>query len=288
MEQCREAICKTFPHAEVHTRPVAIVSVIGTNMKIPGFLARAAKALYEEVTANADKEIAFLTLPTLHYDKVNPNGYTYIDWITALNNAEEILYDYHVVEETDFITRGENYAIRYQVNDIPYALINQKLTCLAVLTTKNANGTKTYKYAALPEGETYQGNGRSMAYLAAASLNANTLGMETFTAEKLALLKGYINESVDRANGEAEPTNDGSMYAFTVNPGGPKTLRVGENFTIRTTLTPDIEIPVWYRSSDESIVEVDDNGVVTAKGKGTAVIGVYVAGETFGITVMVQ
>ena len=48
LEQCREAICRTFPHADVHTRPVAIVSVIGTNMKIPGFLARAAKALYEE------------------------------------------------------------------------------------------------------------------------------------------------------------------------------------------------------------------------------------------------
>ena len=48
LEQCREAICKTFPHAEMHTQPVAIVSVIGMNMKNPGFLARAAKALYEE------------------------------------------------------------------------------------------------------------------------------------------------------------------------------------------------------------------------------------------------
>ena len=48
LEQCRESICKDFPHAEVHTKPVAIVSVIGSNMKIPGFLARAAKALYEE------------------------------------------------------------------------------------------------------------------------------------------------------------------------------------------------------------------------------------------------
>ena len=47
LEQCRAAISRDFPHAEVHTRPVAIVSVIGTNMKIPGFLARAAKALYE-------------------------------------------------------------------------------------------------------------------------------------------------------------------------------------------------------------------------------------------------
>ncbi len=34
-----------FPGAEISTREVAIVSVIGSNMKIPGFLARAANAL---------------------------------------------------------------------------------------------------------------------------------------------------------------------------------------------------------------------------------------------------
>lgn len=39
---------KHFRSAEMHTQPVAIVSVIGMNMKNPGFLARAAKALYEE------------------------------------------------------------------------------------------------------------------------------------------------------------------------------------------------------------------------------------------------
>lgn len=38
---------KAFVHATVTGTPVAVVSVIGTNMKIPGFLAKAAKALYE-------------------------------------------------------------------------------------------------------------------------------------------------------------------------------------------------------------------------------------------------
>lgn len=47
LDKCCEAIRRDFKHAEVHTYPVAIVSVIGTNMHIPGFLARAAKALYE-------------------------------------------------------------------------------------------------------------------------------------------------------------------------------------------------------------------------------------------------
>ena len=38
-------IIADFPTAEVSITEVAIVSVIGSNMKLPGFLARAAKAL---------------------------------------------------------------------------------------------------------------------------------------------------------------------------------------------------------------------------------------------------
>ena len=44
---CVEDIKRRLPGAQVSTAPVAIVSVIGTNMKIPGFLATAARALYE-------------------------------------------------------------------------------------------------------------------------------------------------------------------------------------------------------------------------------------------------
>ncbi len=42
---CLESIALDLPGACVSTRPVAIVSVIGTNMKIPGLLSRAANAL---------------------------------------------------------------------------------------------------------------------------------------------------------------------------------------------------------------------------------------------------
>jgi aspartate kinase len=41
-------IKKRFPEAKVATTPVAIVTTIGTNMKVPGFLYRAAKALADE------------------------------------------------------------------------------------------------------------------------------------------------------------------------------------------------------------------------------------------------
>jgi aspartate kinase len=43
-----EAIEKKYPSAEVSVRKVAMVSAIGSNMSVPGFLSAAAKALYEK------------------------------------------------------------------------------------------------------------------------------------------------------------------------------------------------------------------------------------------------
>ena len=47
IDGCMEEMRRIFVHASVTETRVAVVSVIGTNMKIPGFLAKAAKALYE-------------------------------------------------------------------------------------------------------------------------------------------------------------------------------------------------------------------------------------------------
>ena len=44
---CLEELRNEFPGAKISTRQVAIVAVIGSNMKIPGFLSRASKALAE-------------------------------------------------------------------------------------------------------------------------------------------------------------------------------------------------------------------------------------------------
>ncbi|MBQ4480164.1 MAG: aspartate kinase [Victivallales bacterium] len=47
IESCVEDIKRRIPAATVNTIPVALIGVIGTNMKIPGFLSKAAQALYE-------------------------------------------------------------------------------------------------------------------------------------------------------------------------------------------------------------------------------------------------
>jgi aspartate kinase len=47
LNDCVRLLQERLPGATVNLNPVAIVSVIGSNMKIPGFLYRAAKALAE-------------------------------------------------------------------------------------------------------------------------------------------------------------------------------------------------------------------------------------------------
>jgi len=47
LDECVEAIRSEFPAADIRTMKIGIVSVIGTNMRIPGFLASAAKVLFE-------------------------------------------------------------------------------------------------------------------------------------------------------------------------------------------------------------------------------------------------
>ena len=47
-DECVLLIKHNIPNAKVRRFPVAIVAVIGTNMRIPGFLSKAADALYKE------------------------------------------------------------------------------------------------------------------------------------------------------------------------------------------------------------------------------------------------
>ena len=250
------------------------------------FTCNVSGAVKTEVDGSSNKELAFLLAPVEYFDEVNTNNYTYMDWVTAFENAGKTII-YSVLEDGNFNANGSDYVVRFRLQNVLYKNINRNFVCMLVLkTTSGSSGT--YKYSAYPACVDYRSNARSVACVAAASLNANALGMENFSEDDLVKLKSYVNQSVDCANGKSEATNDGSMYAFTTNITAPQKLSVGETFTVITTISPDVNVPVWYRSSDEAIIEMDSNGKVTAKAKGTAVVGVYVAGESYGITVTVS
>ena len=77
----------------------------------------------------------------------------------------------------------------------PYSTINVSMSAIGVVITTHADGTKSYQYSSFPAGQDYRSNARSVAYVAAASLNAYELGMEDFSSEEVARLparqKGY-------------------------------------------------------------------------------------------------
>lgn len=251
------------------------------------FTGTVSSAIKEQVdSSDGKRRLAFLIAPVEYFDAVNDSNYTYMDWITAFNNRGKT-YIYSVLEEDNYYENGDGYMVRFRLQNVMYKNINRNFVCMIVLATNSGN-TTSYRYSTFPEGVTYRSNARSVSYVASAALNAHTLGLETFSDEHVAKLKGYVNQSVDLANGLSETTNDGSMYAFTVSPAGPKTISVGQTFKVDVELAPDVNVPVWYRSTDTSVVTVDDNGNVKALKAGTAVIGVYVAGEAFGITVTVS
>lgn len=250
------------------------------------FTCNVSGAVKSEVDGSSNKELAFLVAPVEYFDQVNPNNYTYMDWVKAFENAGKTVI-YSPLEEGNFYENGNDYIVRFRLQNVLYKNMNRNFVCMLVLKTTSGSSV-TYKYSAYPAGVDYRSNARSVAYVAAASLNAYVLGMESFTDVELGRLKNYINQSVDIANGKENPTDDGSMYAFATNITAPQTLSVGETLTINTTISPDVNVPVWYRSSDEAIIQVDNSGKVTAKAKGTAVVGIYVAGESYGITIKVS
>lgn len=249
----------------------------GATLRFTGYMSAELKSAAD----SGDVEIAFLLAPMDYFDEINPDNHLYMDWVTEFANAGKTIL-YTVVSEGNFQPSGDEYMVGFQLRNIMYKNVNRKYVCL--LAVKTSEG---YRYSAYSNGENYRTAARSMAYVVAASLNAYALGIEDFTIEQVARLKGYINQSVDYANGKETATDDGSMYAFTTNISASQIMQVDEMFTLITTVIPDVEIPVWYQSTDESIICVDDYGNVTAVGKGTAVVGVYVAGEAFGITVTV-
>ena len=243
-------------------------------------------ATLKSVLDNDDsKSLAFLIAAVVTFVEVNAKYYTFMDWVTEFDKAGKTKI-YSVLESNNIQQSGDEYFVAFRLQNVLYTNMNRNFVCMTVLATKSGN-TTTYKYNAYPAGVDYRSNARSVAYVAAAALNANALGMESFSSQEVERLKGYVNQSVDLANGKAQATEDGSMYAFTTNITAPQTLAVGETLTVVTTLFPEVNVPVWYRSSDEAVIEVDANGKVTAKAKGTAVVGVYVAGESYGITVTV-
>ena len=250
------------------------------------FTCNVSPELKAEVEAEPTKTFAMLAIPTRFFNIVNTENYTCIDWVKAFDEAG--IDSYYLSEYTSeqITENGDEYCYRYRLTDIPAAGVNMDVTAIGVVIKANEDGTKTYTYARMPEGETYQSNARTVAYVACAALSANALGYDTYPDEHIAKIKGFLNEAVDLANGLETPTDDNSQFEYTVNKTQVE-LAVGETFQLETDVESNVRVPVFYASQDSAIAVVDGNGLITAQSAGETVILIYVAEVLTEVTVTV-
>ena len=188
------------------------------------------------------------------------------------------------MEDCGIVTKSQadgtviEHYIQGSITNVMYQ--NTNLDFMAFAFVKTVDGEEvSYKYASYPDGVNYKTQARSLAYLAAEALNDNVSNLTYYSSEDVAFMKGVINNSVDLAKQLAAPTEDNSVYAVTLSKT-EKTLKVGTEFTLKVTIAESVKVPVWWKTSDASVVTVKD-GVVTATGIGEAMITAHVAGEKY-------
>ena len=239
--------------------------------------------LKAEVEADENKSLAILVAPLDYFEAVNANSTTYIDWVNAFAEAEKTV----IMSVFDGYGTYNDYTsyMRFTLANVLYNNMNRKFVAMGVLID-NSSGTPTYKYSAMPEGQTYRTNARSVAYVAGAALNAYAMGLETFTKERAAKLRTYIDMAVDKANGLSAHTNNGDMPEVTITSSKSVTMALNSYHTIEGTVEPvGLDVPARFVSSNESVATVSEAGVVYARGYGSATITLYIAGEAYTISV---
>ena len=231
--------------------------------------------LRTEIESDKTKQAGILIAPLDYFEAVNPNAYTYMDWITEFDKAGKTyilgLFDGYLKYDSD------TSAVRFNLANVVYKNMNREFAAIGVIITTK-DGVSSYQYASYENGINYRNNARSVAYVASAALNAHTLGLETFDEAELAKLKSYVNMSVDHANGLLAPTHDDSTYELEITTGTTATLTVGGTHAINCKVTPNVNVPIWYRSTDTDVITVDNAGVVTALKSGTATVRIFLAG----------
>ncbi len=245
-------------------------------------------SLLDEVNANSNKTLAMMIAPMDFFDTVNTENKTCIDWVNAFAD-EGKAYILETFDDTNMHEYDSDTSFyRFNLTKVLYNNMNRRFTAIGVLID-NSGGTPGYKYGTMPDGQTYRTNARSVAYVSGAALNAHILGDAVLSDENASKLNSYINIAVDKANGLAESTDDNSKPTVTITSGNSVKLSLNGTHQIQCVVTPTgLDVPVRYVSSNTSVVIVDGNGKITAKGYGSATVKVCVAGVVYTVSVTVS
>lgn len=176
-------------------------------------------------------------------------------------------------------TENGKYVIRASVGNILYKNSNREFTAAAYFETTAADGTVVRKYATYPGGGVSD-CARAVTYVATAALQDAQGG---YTETEKNLLRGFVNRGIDLAYGLTE-AESALVSVRTVSYEcymSQTDLTIGETLELYLFSTVNcgaedrlVELPKYWKSSDETVAIVDRNGKITAVGAGTANISV--------------
>ena len=266
-----------FKYVSDSTRPALRFKMVITN------------ELKQELEADPSKKLMWILMPTVYYDKANPNNYTTVDWINELS-AVGISMSNYLTQDIDleaFYEEPNGVSYGFQMREIRYSNLFLRFCAMGVVVTTNQDGSVSYKYSQFSNGDDYRSNARSVADVLSDEFNARACGEGTRPDAEYVMMEKYYNECVDKANGLASATDDGSKFNFTINLAILKTFAVGVTVPLEVKISPLADVYAQYKSSNESVVKVDEDGNMTTIAPGTATISVSLFGEEKTITINV-
>lgn len=248
------------------------------------FRANVSVDLAERIAATDSASFGIVIAPEFYFEKaIELSGTENVDYVRALEALEE-KYEAKpaLVMECDPVKEGDGYIIQGSVANILYENTNLEFTAAAFIKEQSENGEITYTYASYKEDVLSMG--RSVFYVSEAALNdANT----NYSDGEKEILRGFIGRGIDHAAGLSEEESDSvSERELEIRwLKKPETsLNIGETFSLSVETDVhygeetgagqwlSINVPVYWKSDNSSIIAVSRDGKVTALREGKAEI----------------
>ena len=252
------------------------------------FKASVSPELKQEVENDENKSLGMIIAPLNYFLKVDTkDSLAETDWVGRFNEESmTVLYYDNCGINTKVQPNGTviGHYIQCSITNIFYKNTNLEFMAFAYVKTVDGEN-ESYKYASYPQEYSYKTQARSLAYLTAEALNNKAANNVHYSNADIEIMNGFINNSVDYANGLEEATLDGSKYTVSLSIN-EKTLKLGEEIQIDVEIAENVKVPIWWKTEAETVASVS-NGVVKATGVGTTRIIVYVAGEEYTCAITV-
>lgn len=238
--------------------------------------------LAERVAATDSASFGIVIAPEFYFEKaIELSDAENVDYVRALEALEEKYGAKPALVMEREPVKEEGYCfIQGSVANILYENTNLKFTAAAFIKEQSGNGEITYTYASYEEDVLSMG--RSVFYVSEAALNdANA----NYSDGEKEILRGFIGRGIDYAAGLSEEESDSVSereleIRWLKKP--ETTLNIGETFSLDVETAVrygeetgagywlSIDVPVYWKSDNSSVIAVSRDGKITALQEGEA------------------